>query len=70
VSAMIGMTFGLLFRNESSNLGAGVALGMAVWPDLVVPGADDAVAAHADGCLRHSAVLGSRRAGSETREGR
>ena len=25
---------------------------MAVWPDLVVPGADDAVAALADGCLR------------------
>src|SRR5271165_2565566 len=25
---------------------------MAVWPDLVVPGADDPVAAHADGCLR------------------
>ena len=27
VSALIGMTFGLLFRNESSNLGAGVAWG-------------------------------------------
>jgi len=27
VSSLIGMTFGLLFRNESSNLGAGVAWG-------------------------------------------
>ena len=27
VSALIGMTFGLLFRNESSNLGAGIAWG-------------------------------------------
>ncbi|HZD49762.1 MAG TPA: hypothetical protein VE178_13560, partial [Silvibacterium sp.] len=27
VSALIGMTFGLLFRNESANLGAGVAWG-------------------------------------------
>ena len=52
VSALIGMTFGLLFRNESSRLGRGRGLGMAVWPDLVVPGADDAVAALADGCLR------------------
>src|SRR6516165_3198571 len=27
-------------------------MGMAVWPDLVVPGADDTVAAPADGGLR------------------
>ena len=31
--ALIGMTFGLLFRDESSNLGAGVALGICglIW---------------------------------------
>src|SRR5271165_6773486 len=27
-------------------------MGMAVWPDLVVPGADDTLAAHVDGGLR------------------
>ena len=41
-SALVGMSYGLLFRNEGPNLGTGRLMGMVVWHDLVVPGTHDA----------------------------
>ena len=36
ISTLIGMTYGILFRNEAPNFGSGIRLGSRVWLGLVV----------------------------------